>query len=262
MEEIRGRNPIFQLNNEYPTRGIHKPNLIKSRYFRSAKGTPDGSFDENDQDYGDFDIDEVLDPKLKKKIKAKKLQNNTQDNKNYNPFKRGYEDKLKNEKKLKQAKADENDSGDEMEMEFVNNFEAREKNESEMKVVSNNIMNSLNNNNNNQSGRNQVSTLNNNQNTGGSSAGNNILNNNFLPDQGMPATNVRNSVPSKNLGETGKVRVEEKMFQNSIKEEHVDKEGSEKHCPVCQSASVINSKVRQKSGKKINPCLAEPQDIK
>jgi len=63
-----------------------------------------------------------------------------------------------------------------------------------------------------------------------------------------------------NLSEN--IRVEEKMFQNSLKEEVHEKEDAEKGCPVCMSASAINSRVRLKSGKKINPCLVEPQDIK
>ena len=76
----------------------------------------------------------------------------------------------------------------------------------------------------------------------------------------LEINNLNNNNYSKNV--ENNLRVEEKVFQNSVKDENMDKENSEKACPVCQSASVINSKVRHRSAKKINPCLVEPQDIK
>lgn len=40
LNQIKGRNPIFQMDNNFPNRQIVKPNLIKAKYFRSPKGTP------------------------------------------------------------------------------------------------------------------------------------------------------------------------------------------------------------------------------
>lgn len=41
LNEILSRNPVFQKSNNFPNREIVKPNLIKAKYFRSPKGTPE-----------------------------------------------------------------------------------------------------------------------------------------------------------------------------------------------------------------------------
>lgn len=41
LKEILSRNPVFQKSNNFPNREIIKPNLIKAKYFRSPKGTPE-----------------------------------------------------------------------------------------------------------------------------------------------------------------------------------------------------------------------------
>ena len=138
LEEIKERNPIFQLKNEFPTRTILKPNLIKSRYFRSAKGTPNQSFDKDkDNEYYDnFDINEVLDPKFRKKNKQKKSDVSDQQNQKFNPFK-----KNKGEKNIRQSQQNEQleDSDDENDMEIVNNMEIKEKNENDQKYQINKV---------------------------------------------------------------------------------------------------------------------------
>ena len=41
LQEIRTRKQIFQLPNNFPSRDIIPPNLLKARYFRSGKNTPE-----------------------------------------------------------------------------------------------------------------------------------------------------------------------------------------------------------------------------
>ena len=74
LKEIKGRNPIFQKENNFPNREIHKPNLIKAKYFRSPKGSQKG--DNNSNLNEEFDIEGLLDGrgefKKKRKILNKK----------------------------------------------------------------------------------------------------------------------------------------------------------------------------------------------
>lgn len=244
MQEIKERNPIFQFKNEFPTRAILKPNLIKSRYFRSAKGTPNDSFDKKEEEFENFDIDEVLNPTLKKKNKTKTV-NDTNIPKQYNPFKRDYEEKLKVEKKNSTNKEEMEDSGDLIEIEQNDYSETKEKNEAERKISNNNnvvISNPLNVNN----------TVNNNQNTNNS----NKVNNNYVND------NVKNNVTMKIPKEINEIPIKNEERSKVLKEENEEKENYDKNCSVCQSAAVINTTVRQRSAKKINPCLIEPQEIR
>ena len=246
MNEIKERNPIFQFKNEFPTRAIMKPNLIKSRYFRSAKGTPNESFENNEEEFNNFDIDEVLNPNLKKKNKKKAL-NDTNVPKQYNPFKRNYEEKPKIEKRTSLTKEDIEESGDFMEIEQNNISENKEKNEADQKILNNNNTNIVN--------INQYhsnNSLNNNQNTNNSNKNNNnmvieIIKNNVVPKFSKDIIQITN-------------KNEDKL--KILKEEIDEKEYYDKNCSVCQSAAVINTTVRQRSGKKINPCLVEPQEIR
>jgi hypothetical protein len=79
LNEINQRKPIFQYKNCFPQRNIATPDLLKARYFRSAKNSPDASFEENE----DFDIDTILDP-TRKKAKKVKFSKNVDDQ--INPF--------------------------------------------------------------------------------------------------------------------------------------------------------------------------------
>jgi len=245
---------VFQLNNEFPTRTIKKPNLIKSRYFRSAKGTPDQSFEKNNQNdpFDDFDISDVLDAKNKKKHRTRKVEAQHEQVKNFNPFKsKGNEKKQKQriESHLRQEYDEDSD-----EEEMVQNMEVREKNESEQKVVKakgNYVEN-----------ENVQRTSISNKNNGNANNTNSTVNAVVEVPVRSNETTGKNKIPREGGNVSENIRVEEKMFQNTIKEEVFEKENAEKGCPVCMSASAINSKVRLRSGKKINPCLVEPQDIK
>ena len=72
LQEIRTRKQIFQLPNNFPSRDIIPPNLLKARYFRSGKNTPENSEDENDDEYEDWNIENVLSGKRNKKMKINK----------------------------------------------------------------------------------------------------------------------------------------------------------------------------------------------
>jgi hypothetical protein len=78
LEEINQRKPIFQYKNCFPQRNIATPDLLKARYFRSAKNSREASFEDED-----FDIDTVLDPTRKK---AKKVKFSGTVDSNINPF--------------------------------------------------------------------------------------------------------------------------------------------------------------------------------
>jgi hypothetical protein len=76
LNEIKGRNPVFQKPNNFQNREIMKPNLIRARYFRSPKGTPkkDKLINQDLYERGgdEFDIEGLLDGKegFKKKKKV------------------------------------------------------------------------------------------------------------------------------------------------------------------------------------------------
>ena len=72
LQEIRTRKQIFQLPNNFPSRDIIPPNLLKARYFRSGKNTPENSEDENEDEYEDWNIENVLSGKKNKKMKINK----------------------------------------------------------------------------------------------------------------------------------------------------------------------------------------------
>ena len=82
LEEIRTRAQIFQLPNNCPARDIIPPNLLKAKYFRSGKNTPVNSEDENEDEYEEWNIENVLmGKKNKKKVIKKKGE--------FNPYKQG-----------------------------------------------------------------------------------------------------------------------------------------------------------------------------
>ena len=84
LQEIRTRKQIFQLPNNFPSRTIIPPNLLKARYFRSGKNTPENSEDEDEDEYEDWNIENVLRGKKNKKIKIQKGGDSK-----YNPYKEG-----------------------------------------------------------------------------------------------------------------------------------------------------------------------------
>ena len=84
MEEIRTRNPIFQLPNKFPVRDIIKPDLLETRYFKSGKNTPRKlSCEKLNNEV--FKIDDLLNSK---KTKKKKL-NTEITTSDFNPFNQG-----------------------------------------------------------------------------------------------------------------------------------------------------------------------------
>ena len=84
LQEIRTRKQIFQLPNDFPSRDIVPPNLLKARYFRSGKNTPENSEDENDDEYEDWNIENVLSGKKNKKMKINKRADG-----GFNPYSQG-----------------------------------------------------------------------------------------------------------------------------------------------------------------------------
>jgi len=84
LQEIRTRKQIFQLPNNFPSRDIIPPNLLKARYFRSGKNTPENSEDENEDEYEDWNIENVLSGKKNKKMKI-----NKRDDGKFNPYSQG-----------------------------------------------------------------------------------------------------------------------------------------------------------------------------
>ena len=84
LQEIRTRKQIFQLPNNFPSRDIIPPNLLKARYFRSGKNTPENSEDENEDEYEDWNIENVLSGKKNKKMKINKKIDG-----GYNPYSQG-----------------------------------------------------------------------------------------------------------------------------------------------------------------------------
>ena len=84
LQEIRTRKQIFQLPNNFPSRDIIPPNLLKARYFRSGKNTPENSEDENEEVYEDWNIENVLSGKKNKKMKINKRAEG-----GFNPYSQG-----------------------------------------------------------------------------------------------------------------------------------------------------------------------------
>ena len=84
LQEIRTRKQIFQLPNNFPSRDIIPPNLLKARYFRSGKNTPQDSEDEDAEEYEMWNIENVLSGKANKKMKIKKKPEG-----NFNPYSQG-----------------------------------------------------------------------------------------------------------------------------------------------------------------------------
>ena len=84
LQEIRTRKQIFQLPNNFPSRDIIPPNLLKARYFRSGKNTPENSEDENEDEYEDWNIENVLRGKKNKKMKINKKFDGK-----FNPYSQG-----------------------------------------------------------------------------------------------------------------------------------------------------------------------------
>ena len=84
LQEIRTRKQIFQLPNNFPSRDIIPPNLLKARYFRSGKNTPENSEDENEDEYEDWNIENVLSGKKNKKMKINRRKED-----GFNPYAQG-----------------------------------------------------------------------------------------------------------------------------------------------------------------------------
>jgi hypothetical protein len=83
LEEIKTRKQIFQLPNNFPSRDIIPPNLLKSRYFRNDKYMTEELEEENEDEYEDWNIENVLNGKKNKKIKINK------DTDKFNPYSQG-----------------------------------------------------------------------------------------------------------------------------------------------------------------------------
>ena len=99
LQEIKTRMQIFQLPNNFPSRDIIPPNLLKARYFRSGKNTPENSEDENEDEYEDWNIENVLSGKKNKKMKINKRVEGK-----FNPYSQGrVELKMKKKKKMKEG---------------------------------------------------------------------------------------------------------------------------------------------------------------
>jgi len=97
LQEIMTRKQIFQLpNKNFPSRDIIPPNLLKARYFRSGKNTPENSEDENEDEYEDWNIENVLSGKKNKKMKINKRIDDK-----FNPYSQGRVELKK--KKLKEG---------------------------------------------------------------------------------------------------------------------------------------------------------------
>ena len=84
LQEIKTRCQIFQLPNNFPSRDIIPPNLLKARYFRSGKNTPQNSDDEDEEEYEMWNIENVLSGKKNKKMKIKKMPSGK-----FNPYSQG-----------------------------------------------------------------------------------------------------------------------------------------------------------------------------
>jgi hypothetical protein len=84
LQEIKTRCQIFQLPNNFPSRDIIPPNLLKARYFRSGKNTPQNSDDEDEEEYEMWNIENILSGKKNKKIEIKKIPNGK-----FNPYSQG-----------------------------------------------------------------------------------------------------------------------------------------------------------------------------
>ena len=89
LMEIKTREQMFQLPNNFPAREIIPPNLLKARYFRSGKNTPNDSLDEdeNEDEYEVWNVENVLNGKKNKKKKIEKM--NLNGKKVFNPYQQG-----------------------------------------------------------------------------------------------------------------------------------------------------------------------------
>ena len=83
LQEINTRCQIFQLPNPLPGREIIPPNLIKAQYFKSGRASPNESEEENEDEYEDWNVENVLSGKKNKKKKIKKRPTNI------DPYKQG-----------------------------------------------------------------------------------------------------------------------------------------------------------------------------
>ncbi len=84
LQEIKTRCQIFKLPNNFPSRDIIPPNLLKAKYFRSGKNTPQNSDDEDEEKYEMWNIQNVLSEKKNKKMKIKKMMSGK-----FNPYSQG-----------------------------------------------------------------------------------------------------------------------------------------------------------------------------
>ena len=88
LMEIKTRAQIFQLPNNFPSRDIIPPNLLKARYFRSGKNTPNDSLDEgeDEDEYEVWNVENVLSGK---KNKTKKIDKANKGGQKFNPYQQG-----------------------------------------------------------------------------------------------------------------------------------------------------------------------------
>ena len=112
LQEIRTRSQIFQLPNPLPGREIIPPNLIKAQYFRSGRASPNDSEEENEDEYEDFNVQNVLSGKKNKKKKIKKRPSKV------NPYKQGKVQLSKKKMKEQGEEEEEEEEKSEKEIEF------------------------------------------------------------------------------------------------------------------------------------------------
>lgn len=226
LDDIRGRNPIFQLPNNFPPRDIIKPNLVKARVFRSGKNTPVDSDNENLNEFEEFDIEDVINNRL---VKKKKKTFNSKYSADFNPFEQGKtklgKKKTKEELNQKPIEKPKNEKVQNLNQydqshvsveEIENNNYNREINEDEEYLMKKKFYEKM-------------------------------LNEEDDEDLQNYQTNTNTLIKQPSTAK----------FFNENENIHKDQP---KNCASCQSASFIDSKIRLK--KKENPALLEPQMIK
>ncbi|MCQ2819176.1 MAG: hypothetical protein MJ252_18080 [archaeon] len=237
LEEMRNRCQIFQLPNEMPSRDIIPPNLIKARYFRSGKNTPEGSEDENADEYEDFNVENVLAGKKNKKRKVNKIKDP-----NFNPYKQG---KIQLGKKIMKVGLDNKldpalaekikekrrklglETGDDFFEEMVEEQESEETMEYNFKKKYYEMM----------LGEDGVKNLEN------------------LKDVNIYTKEIEEERKNKELEEQ-KVKEEQEEINEKIQQEQIEKEGA---CPLCHQTQPMKGSSLLK--KKENPALYAPGQI-
>jgi hypothetical protein len=223
LEEIRGRNPIFQLPNNFPPRDIIKPNLVKARVFRSGKNTPVDSDNEKLNEFEEFDIEDVINNRL---IKKKKKTYNSKYSADFNPFEQGKIKlaKKKNKEELNQKSVEKHDKN-QIHNQYDNSQISREEIE-----------------NNNYSRE-------------------NIEDEEYLMKKQFYEKMLKEEDDDlQNYQTNANTLVKQPSTTKYLNDNENIHNDQPKTCASCQSASFIDSKIRLK--KKENPALLEPQFIK